>query len=766
MHRSAEDGAAGGGVALLASLFLLGAAATLVVGLLVPQWGLMMMALSVALSGAAFASRAMRDDGDRPRPAPGPTSGPAPRPTGWDMDPRRTLEGAALTLPPNLFEVLGRGSVTPPDEQRKAVESRLTEEAAQDERTSAAGDVVEANAGPPDAGSSQGALVPVAWGSGVQPAAEASPDLQHLESAILARVVAEGEIIRAEVRELHDRLRASLLADLDQIASDQPRGREGLADEIEQLHERSTTVLNEVRQLSEQYRQARDGLAGAVRQTATWLVKSRDELYERLDSVSRMVERAGSSRDDMQELRDDVTQALALQRMDYAEALAAASADRGASERLSTRLDEQAGLAAETLEQQKQLREKLDAVSRLTEEARSSWRGGLEELREDVVQAVVDQRVDYANALAVATADRGASERLSTRLDEQAGLASETLEQQKQLREKLDAVTRLTEEARSSWRGDLEALREDVVQAVVDQRTDYGSAVVEASARDRATLDPLSHLVQEQSALLAETLQEQKQLHSEVASLRAEIAQAPRSTPRALRPVPSKDEPRATAGSVPHKVQSSSSRTDTRSAITRRPRGRLAEVSQSRAEGPLVKRSAAKKAAGATGAAATKAPAAKAAVKASAANAAKKASPAKKAPPAKAATKAATKAPPAKAAGKAAPAKVATKAPPAKATTKAVPAKAATKAATKAPPAKAAPAKAAKAAPAKAVTRASAATAATKASPAKAVTKAVPAKASPAKAAPANAATKATPAKAATKTRAAKGGSGAVGRKQ
>lgn len=629
MHR-AEDGAAGGGaVALLTSLCLLGAAVTLVVGLLVPPWGLTMMALSVALSGAAFGSKAMGDDRDPPaRPVPVPTSGPSHWSAEWDVDPRRTPEGAALTLPVDLFDVSGRGSVTSPDQQRKEVENRVIEQAADDLRTSAGDDVVDA-AGTSDTGSSQGALLPVAWGPHVQSAREGSPELQHLESAILGRVVAEGEIIRAEFRELHDRLRASLLADLNQIAGDQQRGRKGLTDDIEQLHERSTTVLNEVRQLSAEYRQARDGLAGAVRQTATWLVKSREELYERIDAMGWMAETAASARDDIQELRDDITEALAL------------------------------------------------------------------------------QRIDHASAVAEASAHRGTVERLSTRLDEQAGLAVEAREQQKQLHEKLEAVTRLTEEARSSWRRDLEGLREDVVQAVVDQRIEYAGAVAEASARDRATLNPLSHRVQEQSALMAEALQAQKQLHSEVASLRDEIAHVRRSTSKALRPLPSDEEPKATPGTVPQEVQSSSSGTDTRSAITRRPRGRLAEVSQSRAEGPPVKRSSAKDAAGTTRATpAAKAPAAKPGIKASAV---------KKAVPAKA-----VKAAPAKAVNKAVGAEAAANAPAGKAATKAAGAKAATKAA---------PAKATKAPSAKAVEKARAPKAVAGSPAAKAATKARAAKA-------------------------------------
>jgi len=238
-------------------------------------------------------------------------------------------------------------------------------------------------------------------------------------------MAAEGERIRTELGELHDRLSARLIDEVRRLARDDARPRDGLAGAVEQLRERTTTMLSEVRQLTGDFRHARGGLAVALKQTVAWLVKSRDEIVHKVDVLSGQVETARSSgREEMQALRDEVTQAVADQRIDYAAAVADASAgERAALDQISSGVQHQAVVVTEMLDQQRDLHQKLDGVMELVEKARA------------------DQRIDYLAALADASAvERDALDPIVNRLSEQSALVAATLEQQKQLRAELASL--------------------------------------------------------------------------------------------------------------------------------------------------------------------------------------------------------------------------------------------------------------------------------------------------------------------------------------
>ena len=432
---------------VLPSFFLFGASVTLVAGLLVPQWGLMMMALSVALSGAAFTFRAVEPD--RPsglRSSPGAAE-PSPAPSGWDRMVDSDLPHFVLRLP---WERLDSQA---PDDSRAEEGDPLTDESAQGDRPYGEDvDVVDGSAGQPDSRSFSAGLVPVAWGSQVQRAGDELPDAHSSSSTVLARVAAEGERVRADVRDLHEQLRASLIAEVRKLAGDQERGRDRVAGAIDELHQICSALQQEVSGLSADYRQAREGLAGAVRQTATWLVKSRDEVQEKLDSLSRQIRNTASSqREDMQLMEAGLSQALADQRTEHDSLLANVSADWAPSEPLASRIQEQARLVAATLELQRQLHDKLEAISHQTENGRSLWREDMQELRDDLVQAVADQRTDDVSSLLEASArDRSGFDSLSSRVQDQVTLVAETLEQQRQLRAELASLRRKIVQATSA----------------------------------------------------------------------------------------------------------------------------------------------------------------------------------------------------------------------------------------------------------------------------------------------------------------------------
>lgn len=333
-----------------------------------------MMTLSVALSGTAFAGRAVvasrspvavsRSPSPRPSPVAANRRDPVNLP--WDGLLDNTLPDGALTLlaEPPAPEVAGNS--TTPAADYPTDDEGPTDDVTQDGTGAAADEVADAGEGPPEVGSSPEAAMPVAWGFGLRPAREELLAGRPAASAILATVTDEGQRTRYDLSELHDRIKASLLAEVRQLAGEHQLARDLLAGEIGQLQERSTTVLGEVRQLSGEYQQARTGLAGAVGQTARWLVQSRDELRAKLDGLSLLVGNVRSSgREDMRELRETVTQLLADQRLDYEDALADASAhDRAALEPLSQRIEAQTALVAEALEQQNHVQAELASLRR------------------------------------------------------------------------------------------------------------------------------------------------------------------------------------------------------------------------------------------------------------------------------------------------------------------------------------------------------------------------------------------------------------------
>ncbi|MDQ4088939.1 MAG: hypothetical protein M3163_01310 [Actinomycetota bacterium] len=416
MLESTDDGAVGSLAPFVTSVCLVGAAVALALGLLLPRWGLVMMTLSVALSGAAFASKALAGvDEAQVTKRPGSPSGQiALRPTPWEGTLDRTLPDGLLTLSTDNLSAAQTSEDPWPEGRRpdRVVDPVPSDEPPQEAETAAAG--------APPAGESVGqasesvATVAVDWSSDVPATVADTQDLDHLSSVIVARVAAEGERIRAELSELHERLSASLTAEVRQFTGEQARdkGAEDREDRVvDELHRRSDMVLSEVRQLSGDYRHAREGLASAVRQTVSWLVRSRDEMLHKLDAVRRLVEREHESgRRDMEELRDGVTHAVADLRADYADALAEASAGNRA-----------------TLE--------------LVQREHESRRNGMEELRDGVIHAVADLRANYADALAEASAgNRATLETLSHRVEKQTLLISEAIEQQKGLHAELESV--------------------------------------------------------------------------------------------------------------------------------------------------------------------------------------------------------------------------------------------------------------------------------------------------------------------------------------
>jgi len=295
-------------------------------------------------------------------------------------------------------------------------------------------------------------------------------------SSIFAQVAAEGDRTRAVVGDIQDRLSASLKTEAGRLADEHRQTRDELVATVEQLDAFNASLRQEVRHLAGEYRQLRESLAGAIRQSVTWLAKSRDELHEKLDGLGRLVEEASSSaREDNQELQDSVTQVLADQRINYGVAVAEAStAERAASEPLAARIEEQAALIAQTLDQQKQLQAEL---------------------------ATLREAIGH------------------------------------ELHEKLDGMIRIVEKAGSIGHASIQQLRDNMTQALADQRVHYDAALAGASGGQPASFGSLSNLMEEQAALIAQTLEQQKQLQAELASLRKEIGRSRRSSSRAPQPI-------------------------------------------------------------------------------------------------------------------------------------------------------------------------------------------------------------------------------------
>ncbi len=345
--------------------------------------------------------------------------------------------------------------------------------------------------------------------------------------------------------------------------------------ELRELHDRFSGVTAEVRQLAGENERARNDLATAV---------------ERLD------ERTATVVSDVRQLSGDYRHAR--------EALAAAV--KQTVTWLNKSRDEVQG--------------KLDAVIAMIDEERSSRRDDMQQLRDNVTRAVVEQRTDHAAALAEASAgDRAALDLLSNRIRNQAALLAETLEQQKQLHQKLDGVSRLVDEARAATRNDMQDLRDNIAQAMIDQRMEYTDALAETSADDRAALDPDSNRLEEQAAAVASTLEQQKKLNAELTSLRKEMARTRRATPGAREPM-AVDEVRKEVR------RSANQRPAGDGPVKARSGGGVRKAAEGRSETSSVKRTAGKVGATKSGAAvklpapkpaarsATKAPAASAAV--------------------------------------------------------------------------------------------------------------------------------------------------------